>query len=153
MCQNLEVSGMAFGTERKTSGELPAAVKKTKKEKARDKDDGKTTLLIKERQKDALEQSKKIVSSMFESLNPQNFLDNALKQLQTPAASQKAQETVAQIVATWEKRPLLVVRRFPIMCGGFSLGSFPRCRPGYMWGLFPRWCWIIFGPGLMALSR
>ena len=42
---------------------------------------------------------------MFESLNPQNFLDNALKQLQTPAASQKAQETVAQIVATWEKRP------------------------------------------------
>lgn len=105
VCQNLEVSGMAFGTERKTSGELPAAVKKAKKEKARDKDDGKIALLIKERQKDALEQSKKIVSSMFESLNPQNFLDNALKQLQTPAASQKAQETVAQIVAVWEKRP------------------------------------------------
>ena len=55
VCQNLEVSGMAFGTERKTSGELPAAVKKAKKEKARDKDDGKTALLIKERQKDALE--------------------------------------------------------------------------------------------------
>jgi len=32
------------------------------------------------------------------------------------------------------------------MCGGFSLGSFPRCRLGYMWGLFPRWCLIIFGP-------
>ena len=42
---------------------------------------------------------------MFESLNPQKFLDNALKQLQTPAAAQKAQETVAQIVAVWEKRP------------------------------------------------
>nr|WP_315442906.1 TIGR03545 family protein [uncultured Treponema sp.] len=102
VCQNLEVSGMAFGTDRKTSGELPASVKK-----GNDKDvgDSKIALLIKERQKDALEQSKKIVSSMFESLNPQKFLDNALKQLQTPAAVQKAQDMVAQIVAVWEKRP------------------------------------------------
>ena len=102
VCQNLEVSGMAFGTDRKTSGELPEAVKQT-----RDKDaaDSKIALLIKERQKDALEQGKKIVSSMFESLNPQKFLDNALKQLQTPAAAQKAQETVEQIVAVWAKRP------------------------------------------------
>ena len=102
VCQNLEVSGMAFGTDRKTSGELPGAAKK-----ASDKGigDSKIALLIKERQKDALEQGKKIVSSMFESLNPQKFLDNALKQLQTPAAAQKAQDTVAQIIAVWEKRP------------------------------------------------
>ena len=102
VCQNLEVSGMAFGTDRKTSGELPRAAKK-----ASDKGigDSKIALLIKERQKNALEQGKKIVSSMFESLNPQKFLDNALKQLQTPAAAQKAQDTVAQIIAVWEKRP------------------------------------------------
>lgn len=111
VCENLEVSGMAFGTERKTSGALAKLKKKAKKDKAKPADDkdsskkgGPAGVMYFEQQA-ALAEGQKILYSMFAALNPQTFLDNALKQLKTPDEAQKAQALAEKLIPVWEKRP------------------------------------------------
>ncbi|MGI5172117.1 TIGR03545 family protein [Treponema sp. OMZ 840] len=106
VCENLEVSGMAFGTERKTSGALAKREKKVKKDKNTDKaEPGKTAAFMQAQQQAALAEGQQILDSMFAALNPQTFLDNALKQLKTPEEAQKAQELAERLIPVWEKRP------------------------------------------------
>jgi len=107
VCENLEVSGMAFGTERKTSGELPQVRKKAKKhkEKTDDTEKGEAVAFMYAQRQAALLQGQKILSSLFESLNPHIFLENALKRLKTPEEVQAAQDLAERLISVWENRP------------------------------------------------
>lgn len=97
--ENIEISGMAFGTERQTSGELPVVEAKPKKE------DSELVKNIKAKQSDALEHTKSNVSNIFTVFDPQIILNDTFEQLQIPDAAKNVQVELERIIPVWKERP------------------------------------------------
>lgn len=102
--QNLEVSGIAFGTERKSSCELPAKAKKEKKQKAEQKDSAFMTSL-KAKSDSAIENLKSETASMLGGTDVESIVANVQSQLKTQAASEQAVAQSKEMIAKWQSKP------------------------------------------------
>ena len=95
--QDLTVSGVALGTERSVSGELPF-VPKTPEELQAEKE--------MEAKKQALKESaKNRLKEMFSAYNPENFIGNIEEELQTSEISKQVTEEVQQKIEKWQNTP------------------------------------------------
>ncbi|MFC2601160.1 MAG: TIGR03545 family protein [Treponema lecithinolyticum] len=108
VCENLEVSGMAFATERKTSGALSKRKQKKQSKrtaKAGSKKSGSVAALIEQKKDTALDATKQTITRVFEKFDPKMLIDDAQKDLRSPQAAQKAREQIESVLSTWENRP------------------------------------------------
>ncbi len=95
--QDLTVSGVALGTERSESGELPF-IPKTPEELQAEKE--------MEAKKQALKESaKNRLKEMFSAYNPENFIGNIEEELQTSEISKQVTEEVQQKIEKWQNTP------------------------------------------------
>jgi uncharacterized protein (TIGR03545 family) len=95
--QDLTVSGVALGTERSESGELPF-VPKTAEELEAEKEMEAKKAQLKESAKTRLKE-------MFSAYNPENFIGNIEEELQTSEVSKKVTEDVQQKIEKWQNTP------------------------------------------------
>lgn len=95
--ENLIVAGVALGTDRKTSGELPAKVKKEKKT-------SKETEISKkaEELKTAAMNS---LLAMFADYNPEKMLSDLQDELKSPTLAAEISTNVQEKVAKWQEVP------------------------------------------------
>ena len=95
--QDLTVSGVALGTERSDSGELPF-IPKTPEELQAEKE--------MEAKKQALKESaKNRLKEMFSAYNPENFIGKIEEELQTSEISKQVTEEVQQKIEKWQNTP------------------------------------------------
>lgn len=92
--ENLEISGVALDTDRKTSGELPVKPKKTKEQKQ-----------ITENQNKLAEEAKKQLVAMFENYNPEKLLENLQNELKSPELAKQISEDVVKKVEKYKNLP------------------------------------------------
>lgn len=95
--QDLTVSGVALGTERSESGELPF-VPKTQEELEAEKEMEAKKAQLKDSAKTRLEE-------MFSAYNPDNFIGNIEEELQTSKVSKQVTEEVQQKIDKWQNTP------------------------------------------------
>ena len=95
--QDLTVSGVALGTERSESGELPF-VPKTQEELEAEKEMEAKKSQLKDSAKTRLEE-------MFSAYNPDNFIGNIEEELQTSKVSKQVTEEVQQKIDKWQNTP------------------------------------------------
>lgn len=95
--ENLEVTGVALGTERKVSGELPAFAKKSSSSKEEKK-------ILETSTANSLEAAKKL-QGMFADYNPETMLDGLKNELKSPAVAEKISGQVQAKVEKWQKVP------------------------------------------------
>ncbi|MFA6937157.1 MAG: TIGR03545 family protein [Treponema sp.] len=102
--QNLEVSGMDFNTDRKTSCELP---KKAKKEKAKsdEKSGNKFAESIKAKSTEAIENLKTQATDMLGGSDVDSIVANLESQLQTTKAAENAKTQITDLTAKWKDKP------------------------------------------------
>ena len=108
VCENLEVSGMAFATERQTSGALSKREQKKQSKrtaKAGSKKSGSIAALIEQKKDTALDATKQTITHVFEKFDPKMLIDDAQKDLRSPQVAQKAREQIESVLSTWENRP------------------------------------------------
>lgn len=97
--EKLAVEGVAIGTERKTSGALPAVVKKEKKE------DSKVDKQMKETQEKLTVAAQKELRSMFDKFNPENILSDMQYSLKSPELAKTLTKDVQEKVEKWAAVP------------------------------------------------
>ena len=95
--QDLTVSGVALGTERSESGELPF-VPKTQEELEAEKEMDSKKSELKDSAKTRLEE-------MFAAYNPDNFIGNIEEELQTSKVSKQVADEVQQKIDKWQNTP------------------------------------------------
>ncbi|MEE0879101.1 MAG: hypothetical protein UH788_07470 [Treponemataceae bacterium] len=95
--QDLTVSGVALGTERSESGEIPF-VPKTIEELEAEKE-----MEVKKAQ--LKESAKTRLKEMFSAYNPDNFIGNIEEELQTSEISKQVTEEVQQKIDKWQNAP------------------------------------------------
>ena len=95
--QDLTVSGVALGTERSESGELPF-IPKTQEELEAEKEMEAKKSQLKDSAKTRLEE-------MFSAYNPDNFIGNIEEELQTSKVSKQVAEEVQQKIDKWQNTP------------------------------------------------
>lgn len=95
--QDLTVSGVALGTERSESGELPF-IPKTQEELEAEKEMEAKKAQLKDSAKTRLEE-------MFSAYNPDNFIGNIEEELQTSKVSKQVAEEVQQKIDKWQNTP------------------------------------------------
>lgn len=99
--QNLEVSGIAFNTDRSTSCIIP------KKEKQEEKENQESAFMIdlKSKTQKAIEDLKFQIQTMFGESDFNSLVENLGSQLQTPAASKNLIETSKSMTEKWKNTP------------------------------------------------
>ena len=97
--EKLAIEGVAIGTERKTSGALPAVVKKEKKE------DSKVDKQMKEAQEKLTVAAQKELRSMFDKFNPENILSDMQYSLKSPELAKTLTKDVQEKVEKWAAVP------------------------------------------------
>lgn len=99
--QNLEVSGIAFNTDRKTSCIIP------KKEKQEEKENQESAFMIdlKSKTQKAIEDLKFQMQTMFGESDFNSIAENLESQLQTPSASKNLIETSKSMTEKWKATP------------------------------------------------
>ena len=97
--EKLAIEGVAIGTERKTSGALPAVVKKEKKE------DSKVDKQMKEAQEKLTVAAQKELRSMFDKFNPENILSDMQYSLKSPELAKTLIKDVQEKVEKWAAVP------------------------------------------------
>lgn len=95
--QDLTVSGVALGTDRTESGELPF-VPKTQEELQAEKEMEEKKAALKESAKNRLKE-------MFSAYNPDNFIGNIEEELQSSDVSKKITEDVQSKIEKWDATP------------------------------------------------
>lgn len=93
--QNLEIAGVATGTDRKTSGELP---KKPEEDKKAAED-------VKKKQNKLIEEAEAKLKVAFAQYDPQKIIENVQSSLKSPAVAQEIQKQVEPIAAKWKDTP------------------------------------------------
>ena len=103
-CKNIEVSGMAFNTDRTTSCRLP--LQKLKEKKA-EKENAESAFMIavKERSNTAMERLKTQAATMLGGSSPEEIVKNLESQLKTPAAVKDAKDQSEAMIAKWKSKP------------------------------------------------
>ena len=97
--EKLAIEGVAIGTERKSSGALPAVVKKEKKE------DSKVDKQMKEAQEKLTVAAQKELRSMFDKFNPENILSDMQYSLKSPELAKTLTKEVQEKVEKWAAVP------------------------------------------------
>lgn len=96
--QNIAVEGVAIGTERTVSGELPVKPSKTKEE-------SKLNNTIEEKKAIALASSQKQIEELFSTYNPEAIISGLNEKLQSPTIAKEVQSDVESLVNKWQDTP------------------------------------------------
>ncbi|MCQ2578433.1 MAG: TIGR03545 family protein [Treponema sp.] len=97
--EKIAVEGVAIGTERKTSGELPASVKK---EKTKESELNKQMKVAQEKLTVAAQNE---LRSMFDKFNPENILSDMQYSLKSPELAKTLTKDVQEKVEKWAAVP------------------------------------------------
>lgn len=95
--ENLIVAGVALNTDRKTSGELPAKVKKEKKTSEESE--------ISKKAEDLKKAATDSLLAMFADYNPEKMLSDLQGELKSPALATEISTNVQEKVAKWQEVP------------------------------------------------
>lgn len=103
-CKNIEVSGMQFNTDRKTSCKL---LTETVKEKIEENENSKSEFMtsVKAKTEDKVNSLKLQAQSMLGGSTPEEIVKNLESQLKTPAAAKSAKEQSESMIAKWKSKP------------------------------------------------
>lgn len=99
--ENIELSGFAVNTERKTSGELPKKAKKQKEKKQKSENSFDFT----EKKNEALNAAKNSIQEVFAEYNPQNIINDLEGNLKSPEAAKQVQAEAESLVSKWKNKP------------------------------------------------
>lgn len=95
--ENLIVAGVALGTDRKTSGELPAKVKKEKKTSEESE--------ISKKAEELKNAAMNSLLAMFADYNPEKMLSDLQDELKSPTLAAEISTNVQEKVAKWQEVP------------------------------------------------
>lgn len=98
--ENLIVAGVALGTDRKTSGELPAKVKKEKKTSEETE--------ISKKAEELKTAAMNSLLAMFADYNPEKMLSDLQDELKSPTLAAEISTNVQEKVAKWQEVPFQI---------------------------------------------
>ena len=101
IAENLDVTGIQFGTDRATSCYLPAAEKKEEKEA----DDSEFMKELKARSTAAVEDLRQQANDMLGGSDVNEIVSNLMKQLKTPAVAGEAETLAKTLSEKWQGKP------------------------------------------------
>ena len=101
--ENIEISGIAMNTDRKTSGALPAKQKKKEKEKKNDSTGFYDALAAKTGV--AADNAKDSIVQKLAEYNPETIMKNINENLQTKTVAQEVKADVQTLVDSWKAKP------------------------------------------------
>ena len=99
--ENIELSGFAVNTERKTSGELPKKEKKQKEQKQKSEN----SFDFAEKKNKALNAAKNSIQEVFAEYNPQNIINELEGNLKSPETAKQVQAEAEALVSKWKNKP------------------------------------------------
>ena len=99
--ENIELSGFAVNTERKTTGELPKKEKKQKKQKQKSEN----SFDFAEKKNEALNAAKNSIQEVFAEYNPQNIINELEGNLKSPETAKQVQAEAEALVSKWKNKP------------------------------------------------
>lgn len=101
IAENLEVSGIQFGTDRTTSCYLPV------KEKPVEKEEGESEFMkeLESRSASAISDLRQQANDMLGGSNVNEIVENLMKQLKTPALASEAQALALGLTDKWKGKP------------------------------------------------
>ncbi|QSI01714.1 TIGR03545 family protein [Treponema ruminis] len=102
--QNVEITGLAVNTDRKTSGELPAKVKKEKVKKE-EVEDSAFYAALKEKSGKTLSDSKDSVTALLAQYDPQALIANIQGNIKTKKAAEEAEAEIQAMIEKWQSKP------------------------------------------------
>lgn len=100
--QNIEVTGVALKTDRTVSGELPAKVKKAKKEKS--KDETGFIASLEEKKNLALSNAKSMFGETTEISNPEDAINAIKNTFASPSVAKEAETKMNELLPAWKER-------------------------------------------------
>lgn len=101
--ENIEITGVALGTERKTSGALPAKAVKQKVEEV--KDESGFYSALKDKSGTALDTAKDNLTAAFAAYNPKNVAEDIKENFKTAEKAKEVEAEVKAIVDAWKAKP------------------------------------------------
>lgn len=101
--ENIEITGVALGTERTVSGALPAKQRKQKAEEKKDETGFYTAL--KEKGIAAAENAKESLTDAFAAYNPQNVAADIKENFASAEKAKEVEATVKGMVDAWKEKP------------------------------------------------
>ena len=102
--ENIEISGIALNTDRKTSGKLPVKPKSAK-EKAKKNDSAGFYDALKAKTGKASENAMEQILAKLQEYNPETIMKNINENLQTKVAAQEVKADVQNLVESWKAKP------------------------------------------------
>jgi len=101
--QNIEITGVALGTDRTTSGELPLKEVEQKVEEAKDESGFYSSL--KEKKSNSLEAAKSSLTGAFAEYNPANVAEELKASFTSAATAKEVEESMKALVEKWKATP------------------------------------------------
>lgn len=101
--ENIEITGVALGTERTVSGALPAKQRKQKAEEK--KDETGFYAALKEKGGAAAENAKESLTNAFAAYNPQNVAADIKENFASAEKAKEVEATVKGMVDAWKEKP------------------------------------------------
>ena len=101
--ENIEIAGVAIGTERTTSGKLTGKLLKQKIAEQVDESGFYTSL--KEKSGTALENAKENLVNAFAAYNPQNVAEDIKENFKSAETAKLVESEVQTMIATWKEKP------------------------------------------------
>jgi len=102
--ENIEITGIALGTERKTSGELPVKPKSAQEKEEKNDSTGFYDAL-KAKTGVAGDNAKDSILQKLAEYNPETIMNNINENLQTKTVAAEVSEDVKKIVESWKEKP------------------------------------------------
>lgn len=102
--QNIEVTGIKTGTERKSSGKI-AKKQKSVKQKAQKNDSSGFYASLKEKAGTDPEAAKKAITDLFAMYDPNAIVSNVKDNLQSQKVAKEVEEELKTLVETWKNKP------------------------------------------------
>ncbi len=102
--ENIEITGIALGTERKESGKLPVKPKSAK-EKAEKNDSTGFYASVKAKTGNDPEKAKKAITDLFAMYDPNAITENVKDNLQSQKTAKEVEEELKAIVEKWKNKP------------------------------------------------
>lgn len=102
--ENIEITGIKTGTDRKKSGALPVK-KKSPEEKEKKTDSTGFYASLEEKAGTSVSDAKNAFAELFAAYNPQNIISNIQENLQTEKVSKEVEEELKVLVENWKNKP------------------------------------------------
>lgn len=101
--ENIEISGVALGTERKTSGALPVKTVQQKVDEV--KDESGFYSALKDKSGTAFDTAKDSLTAAFAAYNPQNVAEDIKENFKSAQKAKEVEEQVKAMVDAWKAKP------------------------------------------------